>query len=241
METEVAITGAADGLGRVIATTMLAHGRAVVLLDRDGERVHETAGELGARYSVEVPVVVADLATIDGIDLAADQLIANHRIGALVNNAGGWLPGPQYPDAAGVDWLSALTLNLIAPMLLTQRLWPTLSAVLGAVVNIGSSGGLGDDPYGSPEYGAAKAGVRRFTASLGSQQAVRVMAVVPGWIGLHRAHREWAALPVDRQRDLGALIPPVDIANTVVSLLDHGRAGEVVEMLNTDYRPTSGE
>lgn len=58
-----------------------------------------------------------------------------------------------------------------------------------------------------------------------------VMGVVPGWIGLDRAHREWAALTPDQQREVGPLIPPQDIANTVVSLLDHGRPGEVVEIL----------
>jgi NAD(P)-dependent dehydrogenase (short-subunit alcohol dehydrogenase family) len=124
-----------------------------------------------------------------------------------------------------------MTLNLLAPMLLTHRLWPTLSAVSGAVVNVGSSGGEGDEPYGSPEYGAAKAGVRRFTASLGSEPEVRVMAVVPGWIGLDRAQRDWAALSPDQQRDIGPLVPPQDVARTVLALLDHGRAGEIVEML----------
>lgn len=49
-------------------------------------------------------------------------------------------------------------MNLVAPMLLTQRVWATLAAGAGAVVNIGSSGGIGDAAYGSPEYGAAKAG-----------------------------------------------------------------------------------
>ena len=87
--------------------------------------------------------------------------------------------------------MSALTVNLVAPMLLTQLLWPSLAAGGGAVVNIGSSGGIGDDAYGSPEYGAANAGIRRFTASLSSRTDLRVMAVVPGWIGLERAHHEW--------------------------------------------------
>lgn len=143
----------------------------------------------------------------------------------------GWLPGNQYPDAASHDWLSAMTLNLIAPMLLTHRLWLMLSATSGAVVNIGSSGGLGDDPYGSPEYAAAKAALRRFTTNLGSRSDVRVMGIVPGWIGLDRAHREWAALTADEQHQVGCLIPPQDIASALVTLLDHGRPGEIVEML----------
>jgi NAD(P)-dependent dehydrogenase (short-subunit alcohol dehydrogenase family) len=115
-----------------------------------------------------------------------------------------------------------------------------LSAASGAVVNIGSSGGEGEDPYGSPEYAAAKAGIRRFTASLGARQDVRVMGVVPGWIGLDRAHREWTALTPDQQREIGPLIPPEAIANTVVSLLDHGRSGEIVEILRKDEQRDDG-
>ncbi|MBW9213566.1 SDR family NAD(P)-dependent oxidoreductase [Mumia sp. zg.B53] len=91
-------------------------------------------------------------------------------------------------------------------MLLTQRLWPRLAASTGAVVTIGSSGGIGDDGYGSPEYAAAKAGIRRFTTSISARTDVRVMAVVPRWIGLERAHREWAALSPEQQHDVGLLI-----------------------------------
>lgn len=124
-------------------------------------------------------------------------------------------------------------------MLLTQLLWPTLAVVKGAVVNIGSSGSIGDDSYGSPEYGAAKAGIRRFTTSLASRAEVRVTAVVPGWIGLDRAQEQWAALSPGRQREVGPLIPPEDVASSVATLLDHGRPGEVIEMLHNGGQTTT--
>ena len=139
-----------------------------------------------------------------------------------------------YPEAPPETWLSALTLNLVAPMLLTQLLWPSLARGGGAVINIGSSGGIGEGAYGSPEYGAAKAGIHRFTASLSARSDVRVMAIVPGWIGLERAYREWAALSADEQRAVGQLIPPRAIATKVAYLLAKGRPGEVVEMLHPD-------
>lgn len=178
--------------------------------------------------------LVADLSTAAGVRAAGAELNARPDVDVLVNNAGGWLPGEQYPEAAAETWLSALTLNLVAPMLLTQLLWPRLAAAGGAVVNIGSSGGIGDESYGSPEYGAAKAGIRRFTTSLAARSDVRVMTVVPGWIGLERAHREWAELSPEQQHEVGALIPPGDIARTVVSLLTSGRPGEVIDMLHQD-------
>jgi NAD(P)-dependent dehydrogenase (short-subunit alcohol dehydrogenase family) len=241
MRTEVAITGGAAGLGSVVAGALLERGRPVVIIDRDEEQARIAAADLNDRCGAQVPVIVADLSTIAGIDTAADRLIERGAVGAVVNNAGGWSRGDQFPDADPEAWLATLTLNLLTPMILTQRLWSMLSVAAGAVVNIGSSGGEGDSAYGSPEYGAAKAGLRRFTASLGSRSEVRVMGVVPGWIGLARAHSEWAALTPDEQRRVGPLIPPEDIAKTVADLLDHGRSGEVVEILrNGTYRSTVG-
>lgn len=168
------------------------------------------------------------------------QLIsARTAVGALVNNAGGWLPGEQFPDADAEAWMSSLTLNLVAPMLLTQLLWPSLAALDGAVVNIGSSGGVGDDAYGSPEYGTANGGIRRFTTSLASRTDVRVMAVVPGWIGLDRAREQWTALPPEQQLAIGPLVPTEGIAGEVESLLARGRPGEVIEMLHKGERTTT--
>ncbi|MBW9208954.1 SDR family oxidoreductase [Mumia sp. zg.B21] len=230
----VAVTGAASGLGRHIAVELLTRGRPVILLDRDSDGLDAAVDELGGQGSrATVSAVVADLSTLDGIHAAADELTGRSDLGGLVNNAGGWLPGDQYPDADPDAWLSAITLNLLAPMLLTQRLWARLATGGGAVVTIGSSGGIGDDAYGSPEYAAAKAGIRRFTTSLSARTDVRVMAVVPGWIGLERAHREWAALSPEQQHDVGPLIPPADVAGVVVSLLTDGSPGEVVDLIVT--------
>jgi short-subunit dehydrogenase len=216
----------------------------VILVDRDAQAAHTASSQLGNTHTVSVPVLAADLSTVAGIESVAKRLTSRSDVGALVNNAGGWLPGDQYPDSAPGTWPSALTLNLLAPMLLTQLLWPALAAATGAVVNIGSSGGAGDDPYRSPEYGAAKAAIRRFTASLGSRTGVRVMAVVPGWIGLDRARQRWATLSTEQQRDIGALIPPEDIAGAVAALLEHGRSGQIIDMPQRAGRhlpPTDGK
>ena len=232
MGTSVAVTGAAAGLGYAIAEELVARGRTVVMLDRD-----ETALSIGVEHlggGSRVVGLTADLSTVEGVRAAASALLARGDIGGLVNNAGGWLPDEQYPDAEPERWLSALTLNLTAPMLLTHLLWPVLSAAAGAVVNIGSSGGLGEAAYGSPEYGAAKAGLHRFTTSLTGRVDVRVMAVVPGWIGLERARKQWAALTEPERDEVGPLVRPEEVAATVCTLLTSGRAGEVVEMLRGD-------
>jgi short-subunit dehydrogenase len=231
MRSHVVITGGGSGLGVVIADELASRGRPVILVDRDEPTARAAAADLEARYLVETPVVVADLSTPAGIDAAADALLDRDDLGGLVNNAGGWQPGPQYPSAAPDAWQRALTLDLVAPMRLTQLLWERIASGIGAVVNIGSSASEGDDPYASPEYAAAKAALRRFTSALGDRDDVRVMAVVPGWIGLDRAHREFAALTPKQQAAAQPLIPPGAVAAQVARLIDAGRAGEVVELL----------
>jgi NAD(P)-dependent dehydrogenase (short-subunit alcohol dehydrogenase family) len=69
---------------------------------------------------------------------------------------------------------------------------------------------------------------------MGSRTDVRVTAVIPGWIGLPRAHREWAMLPAEEQRRIGPLIAPERIAAEVAGLLADGRPGEVRYLLRGD-------
>jgi NAD(P)-dependent dehydrogenase (short-subunit alcohol dehydrogenase family) len=81
----------------------------------------------------------------------------------------------------------------------------------GVVINIASSGGIGYAAYGSPEYGATKAGLIRLTACLAGLPAthgVRAACVVPDWIGLGRAHEQLAAMPAEEHSATPPLIPP---------------------------------
>ena len=63
------------------------------------------------------------------------------QIEILINNAGGWHPGPQFPDSD--RWFQSLDLNLQMPMLAKQLCLPLMEVGGGgAVVNVASSGGL---------------------------------------------------------------------------------------------------
>ena len=116
-------------------------------------------------------------------------------------------------------------------MLATQLALPML-ADGGAVVNISSSGGLESGAYGSPEYGAAKAGLIRFTtatADFADRFGVRISCIVPHWIGLPRAIAESEQLTPKEQTDSGGLVDPQVIADTVVELAsDPHSAGRVL-------------
>jgi len=238
MNGEVAVvTGGAGGLGRLISTVLSARGFLVVVADRDPEAGADLVAELG-EPSGRAEFVATDAAEAADIARLLERAGRLGRLRVLVNNAGGWLPGPQFPESD--QWQRSLALNLTMPMLATQLALPLMTGHGGAIVNVSSSGGWGGDAYGSPEYGAAKAGLIRFTTCLSDwadRYRVRVSCVVPHWIGLDRAVAEYAGMSEDQRAQSGGLVDPQLVADTVVALaLDETAAGRVV-MLRAGRAP----
>ena len=215
------VTGAAAGTGRAIAQRLAADGARVVVADVDAAGGEAVAGEVGGRF------VRADLR--DPADVA--RLIASSEPSVLVNNAGGGgHVEPHFPDAPFEDWSATLDLNLRGPMLATQlALEPMRRAGGGAVVNVASAAGLGLAPYVSPEYGAAKAGLIRFTATLAGLQGVRVNCVVPDWIATERAIAELEAMSEAERSAAPEPIPLAEVADAVAALIaDDSLSGRVM-------------
>jgi NAD(P)-dependent dehydrogenase (short-subunit alcohol dehydrogenase family) len=225
------VTGAAAGAGRAIALRLGRDGAAVVVADVDehgGQRTVRAIEQRGgpARF------VRADMTDDDEIA----QMLAfarNWRGGPqiLVNNAGGGghVP-PHFPDATPAQWGATLDLNLRGPMLATQlALEPLRAGGGGAVVNVASTAGLGLAPYQSPEYGAAKAGLIRFTSTLAGLDGVRVNCIAPDWIATDRARAELAAMTDYERARAPTPIPLDDVADAVVELVrDDTLAGRVM-------------
>jgi 3-oxoacyl-[acyl-carrier protein] reductase len=236
----VVVTGGASGLGEHLVRTFVHEGAAVVVADRDAvlaEALVDTVRRAGgSATAVRCDVTVED--DLLHLVAAADAL---GGADVLVNNAGGWGGAPsQYPQAPPEDWQSVLDLNLGAPMRLLQLALDGMRRRgRGAVVNIASSAGVETTGYGSPPYAVAKAGLVRLTTALAGlqEEGIRVTCVVPGWIGLPRAHVERAALsPTDRAAS-PELVPPELVAAEVVRLVrDDAAAGTIVELLDETTR-----
>src|SRR5712691_5351974 len=154
------------GIGLSVAKALADAGATVVLADRDSESGKRAAAEVGGAF------VRADVA----VDAELRRMIetaerAGGGLDVLVNNAGG-VDEPLYPEAPVEHWERVLAVNLRAVMLATQlALEPLRRRGGGAIVNVASLAGLGAGPHGAPEYAAAKAGVVRLTAALGSLAA----------------------------------------------------------------------
>jgi NAD(P)-dependent dehydrogenase (short-subunit alcohol dehydrogenase family) len=197
------VTGAGIGTGRAIAVALAAEGADVVASDVDETGGHDTVAlcEGRARFLQADLTVADDVRRL--IDAAAPTI--------LVNNAGGGghIP-PHFPAASADQWGATLDLNLRAPMLATQLALVSMRrAGEGAIVNVASTAGLGSEPYQSPEYGAAKAGLIRFTSALGSVDGVRLNCIVPDWVATERVTTE----------ELATTPPPIPLATATAAVI----------------------
>ncbi|HEX3284587.1 MAG TPA: SDR family oxidoreductase, partial [Mycobacterium sp.] len=123
------VTGAARGLGRAISERLTADGLAVWAVDADAEELARMAVDVGAR---SYPMDVTDEAAVEGLVAALDTC------DVLVNNAAIWRFTPL--ASTPVDEAQrVLSVNVVAPLLLMQRLLPLLTrSESAAIVNISS-------------------------------------------------------------------------------------------------------
>ncbi|PRY12618.1 SDR family NAD(P)-dependent oxidoreductase [Kineococcus rhizosphaerae] len=212
------VTGAASGIGNAIARAYAAEGAAVVVLDRDAERVQAVAAQLGAAGAHAVDVTDAD-ATKE----AVDGVVAAHgRLDVLVNCAGILTEVPLVEmDVA--TWDRMIDVDLRSVFLMTRWAAPHMVAQRwGRVVNVASQLGLkGGESL--THYSAAKAGVIGFTKAAARELAphgVLVNAIAPGPVNtplVDGLSPDWKAAK-QAELPLGRFGDPEEIAPTAVLL-----------------------
>jgi len=172
------LTGATGGLGRAIAAALAARGARLVLSGRKREALEEMAASLPGAGHEAAP---ADLAEPG----AAEELATAHRdVDVLVANAG--LPGAGWlGDFTPEQLKRALRVNLEAPMLMAQALFPgMLERGSGHLVFVSSLSGKAASPR-TAIYNATKFGLRGFALGLRADlnpRGVGVSLVSPGFI-----------------------------------------------------------
>jgi NAD(P)-dependent dehydrogenase (short-subunit alcohol dehydrogenase family) len=228
------VTGAGAGIGRAVAEALAADGVQLVLCDIDPEAA-ALASRLGATF-LDADVRVE-------IELEQVFAVTEERHGGvdlLVNNAGGREP-PAFPESPVANWTGVLDLNLRAPMLAMQLAIASMRRRGGgAIVNVGSSAGVGLGPHPMPDYAAAKAGLMRLTASLAplAAEGIRVSCVCPGMVDTPASRRSRERMGAEERAALPTVIAAEDVAGLIVELLaDEDAAGRVVVWDNGDESP----
>lgn len=189
----VVITGGTGVLGRAIAAHLADEGARVVILGRKAEVGNAIVEEI-RRNGGEAMFLTTDVMNRDILEQnLADILAAYGRVDALLNAAGGNMPGATIgPDGNFFDlkieeFQRVLELNLVGTVLPTQVfLKPMVEQGKGAIVNFSSMAAFRPMTRVCG-YASAKAGISNFTAYMATEVAkkfgegIRVNAIAPGF------------------------------------------------------------
>ena len=136
----VLITGAASGLGRLLARRVAAEGARVILWDVDAAGIQAVRDEIGAPA---VGTYVCDLTDRKAIAATAARTLADHgSIDVLVNNAG-IVSGKTLLAASDADIERTFAVNTLALFWTTRAFLPAmLERDRGHLVTIASAAGL---------------------------------------------------------------------------------------------------
>ena len=220
------VTGASSGTGRVIARRLTGSGCRTVLASRNQVRLETLQRELWADGGESV-IVRTDLSQRE--ELARLVHVTLEELGTidfLVNNAG-WGRKAVVTKARIEDWENTFQVNLLAPMILSQLVLPTLiERGTGAVVNISSISGRAGQA-GSAAYAASKSGLIAFSQSLYEEvreHGIKVTAILPGFV-------DTPMIPPVRHLDRSRMLQPDDVAEAVLFALTTSTTSCPVEIM----------
>lgn len=223
------VTGAGSqvGFGKGIVTALANEGCDIIVCDIDIEGAEKTASDVKAMGRKAIALKV-DITSRDEVKAAVDAAIKEMgRIDILVNNAGvGTKPVP-FVESTEKDWDISININLRGTLYVTQAVLPfMIEQKSGKIVSMSSTVAL--SPMATAGvYGAAKAGVIIFTATLAKELedvGINVNCIAPG-LGNTNFHvasefpQEFADHFLKEMVEAGKTTTPEDIGSTVAFLV----------------------
>jgi len=205
MTQTVLVTGAAAGLGNVIAVHLLAQGFQVVLTDVDAARAQQAADALDHD---KVLALGLDIRQPGDFTRALDATLARFgSLQVLVNNASLTLATPVME--IGVDEFDrVLSTNLRGTFVGCQTMGRYFAAQgYGRIINLASLAGQNGGTASGAHYAASKGGILTLTKVFArelSRSGVTVNAIAPGPMDLPTVH---ALVPEEKMAGLLQMIP----------------------------------
>ncbi|KLO19614.1 NAD(P)-binding protein [Schizopora paradoxa] len=192
------VSGGGSGIGKMIASALVANGAKVYIAARKEAQLKEAADELNAEGPGSCHYIVADLGSKAGcVALTNEIKKREQKIHILVNNSGAsWGANwDDFPEKEGWDRLMALNVKSIFYMTvgLTDLLAKDSTAQDPArIINISSTASVSAHAEGSPlsgstqglwSYHTSKAAVNHLTSQLAltlGKKKITVNAILPG-------------------------------------------------------------
>lgn len=217
------VTGAARGIGRMIALKYAEEGADVAFTDLSKDENMESLEKELAALGVKAKGYVSDASNYEQAHQVADQVVEDFgKIDILVNNAG-ITRDTLLMRMDEEMWDLVIKVNLKSVFNFTKAVQKyMLKARTGSIINMSSVVGVNGNA-GQANYSASKAGILGFTKSIAKElgsRSVRCNAIAPGFIITEMTGKlpdnvkeEWIkTIPLKR----GGL--PEDVANVSIFL-----------------------
>ena len=173
MKTSV-ITGGSSGIGRETALQLAELGHKVIAIGRNEARL----ASLVSQYHT-IEIINADVATQEGRQ-AIKNYLADRNVDVLVNNAGIMAPSGAMSEADVSAWRHQMSVNVEAPLFLSQLLLENLAG--GRILNLTIYSSYRVTP-GLACYGISKAALNMLTEYMRhefEEKNISVGLVLPG-------------------------------------------------------------
>ena len=218
------ITGAAQGLGKEMAKSMIKEGAEVILTDQNEEKLKLTAGELSSPHMLLDVTVKKDWENV--IDFVQKKF---NNLNILINNAG--IGGGGNIEETDIEtWDKIHDVNLNSVYLGCKICLPLMrNSGNGSIINISSMSGIVAS-HNFAAYNSSKAAVRHLSKSIALHCAkttnlIRCNSIHPVFTRTDMV-QSMIDLAPDRdieqklvhQIPLRKLAEPIDIANAAVFL-----------------------
>lgn len=218
----ILVTGAANGIGKVISREYLKLGATVVLadIDEEGGTVLEEAYKNQGYKALFYKIDLSDAQEI--IKMFEEIMSKYKKIDILINNAGISEFKSLY-DVTVEEFDKVIDVNLRATFITSREFAKyNKNCNYGRIINISSTRYLMSEPN-SEAYAASKGGIVSLTHALAlslslSNAKITVNSISPGWI--QNSNYESLSEEDHIQHPSGRVGKPEDIARTCLFLTD---------------------
>lgn len=206
----VVITGAANGIGREIAISLLNKNYIIIAIDINKDKLHELKNEFP-----EINTFICDVADYKEVESNINEIFRLFgKIDILINNAGIIHNEPLVKIAPhGIqkhsveNWNRVININLTSVFNMTSNVVEKmlLKRTKGVIINISSISANGNS--GQTAYSATKAALNGLTFTWAKElgfMGIRVLSISPGFIDTNSTHN---SLDEEKKKEIVKKVP----------------------------------